>query len=166
MSVKFGKIARMPPSFHIPSHVTADAYNRITVPKHLSDCVSWLNGNDTLQAWLLLMSVGRYRLLSDHQVQSDPALEPIRSLILEGKSVSTADPMHAEEPRRAAILARLAPTAVSPPGPGWRISFPKSLGVFVPPECDQKAFTVLFSLEGYLEIWNTEILKRATLLSL
>jgi len=154
----------MPPDALVPAPITADISNRITLPKNFSDRIPWMRGTESLQAWLWLVTLGRYRLLSDEQVQSDPQLEPVRSLILEGKSTAAAEPTHAEEPSRAAIVARLAPTAISPPGPGWRISLPKLFDMFVPPDCDQKAFTILFSLEGYWEIWYTDILRRAALL--
>jgi hypothetical protein len=149
-----------------PAHVTADAYNRITVPKDLSDRISWIRGTTAIQAWILLLVPGRYRLLSDEQVESDPILEPVRSLILDENLISATEPTRAEDLRRAAIVARLVQATLAPPGPGWRISFPKAFNVFVPPECDLKAFSILFSLEGYLEIWYTDVLRKAVVLPL
>ncbi len=149
----------------VPSHTTADIANRITLPKHVSDHIAWLRGTEPVHVWLWLVTSGRYRLLADEQVQGDPQLEPIRLLILEGKSASVSDPTSAEEPRRAAIVARLVPTTIAPPpstrGPGWRISFPKAFDPFVPDNCDPKAFSVLFSPEGYWEIWYTSVLRNS-----
>jgi len=156
----------MAPDALIPAHTIADASNRIALPKHLSDRVSWIRGTESLQAWILLLTLGRYRLLSDGQVQSDPQLEPVRSLILEGTPAGASEPTHAEEPRCAAIVARLVPTLIAPPGPGWRISFPKAFDVFVPAGCDRKAFSILLSLEGYLELWYTDVLRKAAVLPL
>jgi hypothetical protein len=119
-----------------------------------------MRGEETLQAWLLLLMPGRYRLLSDEQVQGNSLLEPVRLLILEGKSVAVLNATYADEPSRAAIVARLAPTAVSPPKPGWRIAFPKTFEIFVPQGCDPHSFSVVFSLEGYCEIWYTDVLRK------
>lgn len=147
----------------VPSHVTADTYGRPTIPQHLSDGISWLRGTETLQAWLLLIELGRYRLLSDEQVQADSLLEPVRHLILEGEPAIATDPTDATELRLAAMVARLMPTAVAPHKPGWRLSFPKAFEAFAPPEVDQHAFSILLSLEGYLEIWYTDVLRKAAL---
>jgi hypothetical protein len=115
---------------------------------------------------VLLLAPGRYRLLSDEQVQQDPLLEPVRSLILDGKSVDRTGPTIAEETRFAAVVARLVPTQIAPPGPGWRISFPKAFDVFVPSDCNPKAFSIIFCSEGYLEIWYTDVLRKAVFLPL
>jgi hypothetical protein len=147
------------------AHVRSDPANRITLPKHCSHRAPF-QGSESFDAWLLLLSPGRYRLLTDEQVQSDPHLEPVRSLILEGKSPVPTEPTLAEEPTRAAIVARLLPTTISPQGPNWRISFPKAFDPFVPPECDAKEFSILFSLEGYWEIWYRDVLRRAVVLPL
>jgi len=148
------------------AHVTADVDNRITVPRELCDCVPWLEGTEDLQAWMLLIAPGRYRLLSDEQVQNDPQLEPVRSLLLGGRSVAFAEATSAEDSSRAAIVARLVKTRISPYKPRWRISFPKAFSVFVPPDCDPKAFSILMSLEGYLEIWYTGALRKEVFLPL
>jgi len=153
----------MSPDAYIPVHVTADTYGRITVPKHLSDCIPWLRGTENPQAWIFLIAASRYRLLSDEEVQSDPQLEAVRSLVLEGKSAAVTEPTFAEESRRAAIVATLVQATIAPFKPGWRISFPKGFNVFRPPECDPNAFSILLSLEGYLEVWYTDVLRKAAL---
>lgn len=149
----------------VVAHLRSDAANRITLPKHFSDRAPF-QGTKSFEAWLLLLSPGRYRLLTDEQVQSDLQLDSVRSLVLEGKSPAPTEPTLAEEPARAAIVARLLPTAISPQGPNWRISFPKAFDPFVPPECDPKEFSILLSLEGYWEIWYRDMLRRAVLLPL
>lgn len=149
-----------------PIHTKPDA-GRIAVPKHFSEHVPWMTGSTTVQAWILLLTAGRYRVLSDEQVQNDPYLQPIRLLILEGTPVVETAPSTAEEPERVAVIAKLVPVSIAPPepqGPGWRISLPKALEEFVPQGCNPKALSILFSLEGYLEIWYTEVLRRAVLL--
>ena len=151
----------------LPVHVFPDTDDRITLPKHFSAHVPWESGTDG-RAWLLLLESGRYRLLSDDQVQGDPRLEHIRLLILEGKAAVVGQPTCAKDPEDEAIVARLVPVAVAlhKPSQRWRISLPRELEAFEPPDCDPKKFSVLFSLEGYFEIWYTDLLRRAALLPL
>jgi hypothetical protein len=152
----------MQPESFIPVHTTADAYNRITLPKHFSDRISWLTGTD-VQAWLLLLASGRYRLLSDEQVQSDPQLEPVRILIVEGTPAIAAEPSHWQNLKDAAVVARLVPISLTHSKQRWRISFPRELKALAPPDCDGKAFSALLSLDGYFEIWYTDVLRRAAI---
>jgi hypothetical protein len=149
----------------IPAHTTSDTANRITLPRYFSDRQPFC-GTEPFQAWLLLLMPGRYRLLTDDQVKNDPRLEPVRLLITEGKVPTVAEATCAEEPERAATVVRLLPTTISPPPPGWRISFPKAFDPFVPPGCDARAFSVLFSLDGYWEIWYTDILRKSAIVPL
>lgn len=148
----------------VPQHTKVDASNRITLPEQFSDRIPWLK-NGEVRAWLLLVAEGRYRLLSDQQLVDDPELEPVRQLILEGRTVNTAGPTSAIDSADAAIVARLTPVTVSPPGPGWRIAIPRSLDVFLPENCDGKKFSVLLSPDGYWEIWYTDVLKKNALSS-
>jgi hypothetical protein len=145
-----------------PVSTKADSSNRITLPNHISERISWMTGAD-LRAWLWLVEHGRYRLLSDAQVESDPQLEPIRQLILEGTSASVAEPTRAQETVEAAMVARLVPISIAHPKPGWRFSLPKELDAFRPPGCNPKDFFILFSADGYWEIWYKDVLQKAAL---
>jgi hypothetical protein len=149
----------------VPVCPILDAYNRLTLPKHFSDRIPWIPSTDD-RAWLLLLAPGRYRLLSDGQVQSDPRLEPVRLLILGGKAVAVTEPTHTQDLRSAATVARLVPIPIAYSKQCWRISLPEHLDAFAPPDCDPKAFSVFFSLEGYWEIWCTNLLRRSALLPL
>jgi hypothetical protein len=154
----------MPSEPLVPVHVSPDPDNRISLPKHFSDRIPWMTGT-SVQAWLLLLAPGRYRLLSDEQVQNDSQLEPVRSLILEGKASIASEPTYAKDLKDAAIVARLIPIAAAQhkQSQTWRISFPRELKAFAPPDCNLKAFSVLFSLEGYWEIWYTDVLRRSAI---
>ncbi len=151
----------------VPIHTSPDPDDRITLPKHFSDLVPWAASTDG-QAWLLLLESGRYRLLSDGQVEGDPRLGPIRLLILQGKPALVSDPTRAKRLEEEAIVARLVPisAALHKQSQRWRISLPKGLEAFEPADCDPKKLSILFSLEGYLEIWYTDVLRRAASLPL
>jgi hypothetical protein len=123
-----------------------------------------MTGEESIGGWLLVVSSGRYRLLSEDQVQADPQLGSIHSLVTQGKTAAAMEPTEVQEVGRAALVARLLPTTITPPPPGWRVTIPKLLKVLTPPECDLKQFVVLLSPEGYCEIWCTETLRRAAFL--
>jgi hypothetical protein len=154
----------MPNEPLVPVHTSLDPDNRVTLPKHVSDRILWMTGTN-VQAWLLLLAPGRYRLLSDEQVQNDPQLEPVRLLILEGEPAAVSEPTCSKGLNDEAIVARLVPItpAQHKQSQSWRISLPRELlKAFPPPDCaDPKAFSILFSLEGYWEIWYTDVLRRA-----
>jgi hypothetical protein len=120
------------------------------------------------QAWLLLLECGRYRILSDEQVQNDPKLEAVRLLILEGKPAIVSEPTCAKDLEDGAIVARLVPIAVAlhKQSQRWRISLPKELKAFQPPDSNPKNFSVLLSLDGHIEVWYTDVLRRAAFLPL
>ena len=166
-AVNDGKIERVNTDLFVPFHTTADTSNRITLPRHFSEKITWLQGKEPLRGWLLLVDLGRFRLLSDQQVQNDPQLEPVRFLILEGKPPEELEPTtRAEKMERAAFIARLQPATLTPPPPGWRLAFPRTFDIFRPADCDERTFSVFLSLEGFWEIWHTDVLRRAGTLPL
>lgn len=150
----------------IAVHQKADVSNRILIPKHLSQRIAWLNGSNSISAWLWLVSAGRYRLLSDDEVRSDIALEPLRSLLLEGKSAIEAQSTYRDSAANASTVIRLSPINVTPPGPGWRFQFPRVFEPFIPAGGEDKEYSVVYALSGHLEIWHTISLREALLSSL
>ncbi len=151
---------------YLLAHTTADVSNRIVVPKDISDRASWMRGTQALSAWILLVEPGRFRLLSDDEVESDPQLEPIRSLLSQGAAAVVNEPTRSEKLHLAAKVVRLAPVSIAHSKSGWRVPFPRAFDKFAPFDCDRKAFSILFSLEGYLELWYTDVLRKAVSLPL
>jgi hypothetical protein len=98
------------------------------------------------------------RILSNEEVEQDPLLEPIRSLVANEFEPSKNGPTMAEDLTRAAFVARLVPVSLTLPSTGWRVPVPKVFEAYVPLEYNRRAFSVMFSVEGYLEIWYTQLL--------
>jgi hypothetical protein len=140
------------------AHVTADAGNRIVLPKHLCERVPWLARSSPVSAWVYLISPGRMRILSDEEVKQDPLLEPIRSLIVNESEPPKNGSTMAEDLTRAAFVARLVPVSLTLPSTGWRVPVPRVFETYLPLEYNRRAFSVIFSVEGYLEIWYTQLL--------
>jgi len=149
-----------------PAYASPDPDNRISLPKHFSDRIPWMIGT-SVRAWLLLLASGRYRILSDDQVQSDPRLESVRLLILEGTPAVVCEPTYTKSLVDEAIVARLIPITIAlhKQSQHWRISLPgELLKSFAPPDCgDPKALSIVLSLAGFLEIWYADVLRKAAL---
>jgi hypothetical protein len=145
-------------------HTTLDLDgNRIQIPKHLSDRLTWLAGAEQISAWLWIISQGRYRLLADEQVQLDPRLESLRCLILTERIIPSSPATEAKSADETAVVAMLFPVQLKSKDRYWKVSFPRELQEFIPPECQRKELSVLISPEGYLEIWYTDVLRRTVL---
>jgi len=145
----------------VPFHTSLDPDNRLTLPKHICEQIQWMTGGN-VRAWLLLLAPGRYRLLSDEQIENDPRLESVRLLILEGKPAIASEPTYAEKLEDEAIVARLVPINIAQhkQSQNWRFLFSKELSALAP-DCDVKQLSILLSLEGYWEIWYTDVLKKS-----
>jgi len=150
----------MPNDALVPAHMSVSIDNRITITKPFSDRLAWITGTE-VQAWLFLLEPGRYRLLSDEDVQNDPQLEPVRVLILQEKPVVATEASYAENSRDAAIVARLIPITIRFHKGSWRIPFAEERRALAPPDCNPRAISFLFSPEGFVEIWYTDVLRRA-----
>lgn|ERR1017187_6584478 len=124
------------------AHVTLDLDGkRIALPKHLSDRLTWLTGSDQIAAWLWTVSPGRYRLLSDGQVQVDPNLEFLRSFIVNEELIPSSEATMSKSSEEAAVVTRLVPVQLKSNKSYWRLSFPSALDELIPPNCDPKKFS-------------------------
>lgn len=134
---------------------------RIQLPKQFSDRLTWLAGLDATPAWLWTISPGGYRLLSDEQAEATPNLELLRSIFLGEELPPSSEPTAAKKPEDAAIVAMLYRVELRSSKSYWRLTLPTALNEFIPPECNGEKFSISLSLEGYLEIWYTDILRKA-----
>jgi hypothetical protein len=123
--------------------------------------LTWIQGTE-VQGWLFLLEPGRYRLLSDEDVQNDPHLDPVRLMInQERQQLIATTASHVEHSRDAAIVARLFPITVKFHAGNWRIPFAEEWRALAPPDSQPRAISFLFSPEGFLEIWYTDVLRQA-----
>ena|ERR1039458_7067579 len=143
--------------------LTADGYGRLPLPKNLAIQIPWLKGKEPIGAWLLLISLGRFRLLKNEEVQSDPDLAPVRDFLLGEQLGERCEPSSAEPSDLASLPVRLLRILLRPHGSSWRLSIPPIMEIFAPANCDRNDLTALFSPDGYLDIWYTEALRHAAL---
>lgn len=163
-------LARTTRAKFAPVHRTADG-NRLDLPRQFTDLLDWLTwptDDGEVDGWLLAVDTGRYRLVSDEQVRNDEKLAPIRLLLLEGPSDDRAAISFAHPSEDSAQVACLIPIRAVPhkgdktaPKKGeWRITWPGDFDALAPDDCNPDALSIMFSLEGYCEIWYTDLLRK------
>jgi hypothetical protein len=142
-----------------------DGLGRIPLPKELSSQISWLeNSIGAVQAWLYLVSDGRFRLLSTEEVEGDEILEQIRVIVLPDGAIERGEPSSAETPDMAALAGKLVPVTLrGSVRSSWRFSIPPLMDIFAPARSDTNDFVAVLSHDGYWEIWYTEAFKQAAL---
>jgi hypothetical protein len=141
--------------------VSVEGSKRLVIPRRVSEDISWMEGNESILAWLLVLEGGRYRLLSDEQVRTDALLEPVRSLVVAGKVEDPVEPSFVQVADRAALAVRLLSIDIKPSNSSWRFTLPEAIWILKPDDCNANYFVMLLAIEGYWEIWHPEVLRRA-----
>jgi hypothetical protein len=137
--------------------------DRLNIPAHLVETAGFA-GTERIECWLLVVKPGRYRLVPKSKADTDEDLSRILKQIEEvGKRGGVLD--WTEDDEEPAIRVRLIDCAASPPGPGWRITFPKEATQLVP-AVEQLPFVYMFSVAGYIEVWFPDTLRRADSVSI
>jgi len=134
--------------------------DRIRVPPDLSD-LAQLKGDDSIACWLLVVRVGRYRLVPQ-TIQGSAETEGLRRLLQEweeaGNPGEMLDGMGNDE--KAAMRARVISTEALPTRSGLRIKVPKEVRKLVPLKEDD-SFVFLLLVKGFIELWFPDTLRRA-----
>jgi hypothetical protein len=146
-----------------PIRFRGDGFGRITLPKDLCTQIGWLRGEEPIDAWLLLLSDGRFGLLSKEEAEADSALDRLRAIALSGEATEKAEPSSAVPPEEAALVAKLTPITLKPRGQVWRFSIPSIMEIFAPPNSNLLDLLAIWSNDGYWELWYVEAFKRAAL---
>lgn len=133
--------------------------NRLTLPKHFCERLTWLTGQ-AVQAWFYVLESGRCRILSDEEVQNDPRLEPLRLLALGEQGAVPPQPSYGKPLEDAASVAQLIPATIDLHRGSWRILLSDDLAALAPPGTNVRTLAVLMP-EGYLEIWYADVLRQA-----
>lgn len=134
--------------------------DRVSIPARFTDRIQWLRGEAPIKAWLLLLEVGRYKLVPEEEVQRSPLLRGVLERLLEPDLHSSFDPVEVEGAESVALAARLIATTASPPGPSWRVILPQqALDLMALPERPSHVF--LFISLGHLEFWSDDLVRRS-----
>jgi hypothetical protein len=138
------------------SVVKIDQSYRLVLPQALSKSIGWLRGDDAVRGWLLLGGPGRCRLLSEAEAESDASCRFLRSIPDAGKSQNLAE---FDDAATEALGLRLHGVEISPPGPGWRLTLPRTLAAIM--QIQPKESIALLTLHERVEIWTIGELRAA-----
>lgn len=135
-----------------------DMARRIRLPEECAGQLDWLQKKVAVDAWLLVIELGRCRLLSDKQARESPRLGVVAERLLsQPRPDPEIEPFQAEDSSSAALGARILRVRLSPLGPGWRLTLPKDpVGLFGRPAQNTHNTVYLLFSDGYLEIWSVE----------
>jgi hypothetical protein len=158
MDKRVGKTGNSPKQANFLAATFDD--DRIRLPPDLSE-LAQLKGTDPIACWLLVVTVGRYRLVPQ-PIAGDAGNESFATLLREWEeAASPGDILEGTEvDKRAAMRARLIATEALPTRSGWRIKVPKEVRKLVPPKEDD-SFVFLLLVGGFIELWFPDTLRRA-----
>jgi hypothetical protein len=131
---------------------------RLSLPEPLVKQVHWIKGNHSLEAWLLMGSSGRCRLLDQSAIDGNQQLQTLRAKI--ETEQTPADP-HILEFDDAALVAlpfRLLPVQISAPNPTWRLGLPKPIAGIMQLRPGQSELAALL-VRDHIEFWTIEMLR-------
>jgi hypothetical protein len=131
--------------------------DRIRLPDHLVERAknAHLAGNAPIQCWLLVVNLGRYRLVTEETEDLSQLLRQIEEIEAPADVFEGTD----SNPTQAA-RARVIPCVVSPPPPGWRVNLPKEAKELVP-EREERRFVYVMIVAGFIELWFPDTLRQA-----
>jgi hypothetical protein len=134
--------------------------DRIPLPARLIE-VAHFSGDDPVNCWLLVITVGRYRLVT--KLPTPPADTSSLMRILREREELAADGDlldSTDSNEQAGIRARLIPTIASRLGTTWRVIIPKEAKMLVPASEDH-SFVFVLVVAGFIEFWFPDTLRRA-----
>jgi hypothetical protein len=119
-----------------------------------------MTGVHALDAWLLMGSADRCRMLSSSELDSDPELQKLQSNITDEINASSGSVLDFREASTAALPLRLVPIKINRYGSGWRLVIPQVVAVTMRIRPTQSDVVALF-LDRHIELWTIEILRTA-----
>jgi hypothetical protein len=131
---------------------------RVRLPPHFVKQAG-LTGGQPIDCSLLVVTAGRYRLLKESAVAAAKA--SLSGILDQSDELAATEDVleNTDSNPEVAMRARLIPCVVSPRGPGWRINVPKE-AIHLAPGLDRSRVFLLV-VEGFVELWFPETLRRA-----
>ena len=120
----------------------------------------WIVDSQAQECWLLVGSPGRCRLLSGNEVDTDPNLRSLQASIDSEVKTPNSNALEFRDDTLLALGLRLLRIEITPPGPGWRITLPKPLAAIMQIRPKESEVALLF-IQGHIEIWNMENLRKS-----
>lgn len=131
---------------------------RIVLPQSLLRRAGWISGGEPLKAWLLVGGPGRCRLMSSAEFEKDPGCLSLQAAVEAEADHPAESGIEFRDETLVALGMRLFPIEIAPPGPGWRLTLPRTLAAIMQISPQVSSVALLFADEQ-MEIWTLETLR-------
>jgi hypothetical protein len=142
------------------SILRVEASYRIRLAVPLVSRVKWISGDQPIEAYLLVGSPGRCRLLSAPEVKDDPRLKSLQARIAAEIDAPLPDSLTFHDDMSVALALRLLPVRITGGEPAWRLTLPRVLAALMeitPGKTDIAALV----FQAHIELWTIETLTSA-----
>jgi len=134
-----------------------DQDSRILLPQAVLKRTGWTVGAEPLKGWLLIVGPGRSRLLSSTEFDRDPGCRSLLATVAEIDQ-QTGSLIEFRGDPSVTLGLRLQQVEIAPPGPGWRLTLPKTLAMIMQIRPKEGSVALLL-VQEHIEIWTVETLR-------
>jgi hypothetical protein len=124
---------------------------RITIGQDLTRELPWLTGSKGIEAWVLTLEPGRYRLIPSSDFEANQELKEIMERLTAVQHGSLETVLEADSPEFAVFPSRLLPATISP-GSSWRLNL--SSVPLLDANGKKIELFILMLRHGYVELWS------------
>jgi hypothetical protein len=129
---------------------------RIGIPGHFATATGWIQGTEDIEAFLVMLTLGRYRLVSATEASEDSDFAALKDRIESSSRDVNSSALDFQEDSIATLGVRLIKTNLSPSGTEWRLTLPAVVTQIL--RTHPKRGSALLLMAGrYIEVWDTEV---------
>jgi hypothetical protein len=129
---------------------------RIGIPAQFSAATGWIQGTEDIEVFLLMLTLGRYRLISATEASEDQDVVALKDQIESASRDSNGSAFEFQEDPLATLAGRLIKTSLSPSGTEWRLTLPPIVTHVL--RVHPKRGSALLLMAGrYVEVGDTEV---------
>jgi hypothetical protein len=129
---------------------------RIGIPAHFAAATGWIQGAEDIEAFLVMLTLGRYRLISATEAREDQDLAVLKDRIESSSRDANGSALDFQEDSIATLAFRLINTNLSPSGAEWRLTLPPLVTQILRIH-PKRGCALLFMAGRYIEVWDTEV---------
>lgn len=137
-----------------------DTSYRIRLPIALLKHGGWATTAESIEAWLLVGTPGRCRLLPASKLKSDPALQNLHARITAELTSPNPDSLVFGDESSVALPLRLQPVKLFPFETAWRFALPRVVAAVMQIVPGKSDIAALF-FQGHIEFWTIATLASA-----
>jgi hypothetical protein len=134
--------------------LAVDESYRVTIPQQFAKKTGWITGDQAIDAWLLVGSRDRVKLLSQAEVDTDAHVRDLRNRIAEA-SLPNESLIEFQEESLAVLPMRILRTEIRRRGRGRRLTLPMEVAVMMQVQPAGSKIAALF-LSNHIEFWTVE----------